>query len=106
MKRATLALPLVALCLASPVRADDDKEQKELTGVQVAEAIKPALVRVEYTLQFDAGEAPASMSSRWHRISQVIREERPLEADGYLISPTRIVTPAAARRAVNASSPS
>lgn len=65
--------------------------------------LAPSLVRVEYTLQYDKSDAPrgAGVSQRcptcgrYHvgdELATYLREERPLEAPGFLIAPTRVVT--------------
>ncbi len=53
--------------------------------VAIADRLADSLVRVEYTLQYDKGESP-------RRGAQNVREERPLEAAGFLLSPTQVVS--------------
>jgi len=64
--------------------------------------LAPSMVRVEYTLQFDGGEEPEigagsgfpqSGSYYYGGGNQYVEEERPIEVAGYLVSPTRVVTP-------------
>ena len=56
----------------------------------VAAAVAAGLVRVEYTLQFDKGEVPPS---RWGNDgATVIRDERPMEYPGFLLSATQVLT--------------
>jgi serine protease Do len=98
------ALTLAALAVLSPARAQtamsapaDEKPgaekaaasgpSDEKPGVEeklsIAEAIAPSLVRVEFTLQYDKGETPSEA---------LISEERPWEADGFVLTPTKVVT--------------
>ncbi|MBN2514359.1 MAG: hypothetical protein JXB18_15575, partial [Sedimentisphaerales bacterium] len=66
--------------------------------------IQPSLVRVEYTLRFDKGEAPEV--SGWGQrcpscgqihgygdVSHLIRQERPLEVAGFVLSADKVITP-------------
>jgi hypothetical protein len=67
-----------------------------------AAAVAPSLVRVEYALRYDKGEDPRSAG--WTRtacpigkqsglpVESAIKEERPLEVEGFLVSPTQVVT--------------
>lgn len=69
----------------------------------VAEAVAPSLVRVEYTLQHDKGDAPKNCGwaercpncGRFHSVNleNYISEERPLEMAGFLLEPTRVLAP-------------
>ena len=70
--------------------------------VALLDRLSPSLVRVEYTLQYDKGEAPAVRGciercpncGNYHLNSadDVVRDERPLEAAGFLLSPTQVLT--------------
>ncbi|MEN6306200.1 MAG: PDZ domain-containing protein [Anaerohalosphaeraceae bacterium] len=66
--------------------------------------VQPSLVRVEYTLRFDKGDAPEVVG--WGQrcpscgqihgygdASQLIRQERPLEVAGFVLAADRVVTP-------------
>jgi hypothetical protein len=68
-----------------------------------AAAVAPSLVRVEYTLRYDKGEEPrgaglAHGGGGGMRLpfgmmaGSVLMEERPLELEGFLVSPTQVVT--------------
>lgn len=67
----------------------------------VSEAVRPSLVRVEYTLQYADGESPAlaGWSTRCPSCGQYhgietdsdIKQERPTQANGYLITPTLVL---------------
>lgn len=70
--------------------------------VAMAESLRGSLVRVEYTLRYDKGQAPngAGMMGRCPSCGEyhietgddAVKEERPLEAAGYLIAPDRVLT--------------
>lgn len=75
----------------------------EARHAAIAEALAPSLVQVEYTLQYDKGEPPRAVGwadrcpycGRYHAqtdFEELIREERPLQAVGFLVSPKQIVT--------------
>ncbi len=67
-----------------------------------AERLLPSLVGVEYTLKYDSGQPPRTPGwaercpscGRYHIQPgrEYVDDERPMEAAGYLISPTRVVT--------------
>lgn len=76
----------------------------EAAPAKVAEiiaAVAPSLLRVEFELQFDKGDAPTgaidhdpgSRTHANHTLAEVIREERPLEDAGYLVSPDTVIIP-------------
>ena len=84
--RAMAILTLVPLamlaCLAAsgcggPAAAD--------RSLAVAEAVAPSVVRVQLTLRYDKGEDPGNWGS------EPLREERPLEIPGFVVSPTQVV---------------
>jgi len=91
----------VAMSLVSAVAAE-----KDTIGIadqnHIADRLAPSLVRVEFSLQYDKGEAPAVRGctrpcpecGRFHinDVEQLIREERPHETAGFLVAPTRLVT--------------
>jgi len=96
----------VAALMAAPAAwawAGDDEGPSVESKRAIARALKPSLARVEYTLQFDKGEAPqmsgwegAGMRYGGYRRGSwpsVITEERPLEVAAFVLSPTRVVTP-------------
>lgn len=88
---------LTAALLTTPALAGD-APSKGLEPAELIAKVKPALVQVEYTLQFDKGEAPRPLNSRWARwgargnASQVVKQERPLQTSGYLLNGTTVVT--------------
>ena len=72
---------------------------------KIAERLSGSLVRVEFTLQYDKGESPETFDPMsmwrqyvedpegvaWESFGQLIREERPAERGGFLISPTEVI---------------
>ena len=68
----------------------------------VADVVRPSLVEVRYTLRFDKGEAPTGGGwgercpncGRHHgdHLESFVKEERPLETAGFLLSPTNVLT--------------
>src|SRR5437773_4308040 len=90
--------------VADPGRAElPDKLKLELQpAALVAKAIAPSLVRVEYMLQYDKGQIPRGLSwgercpncGQIHgsNLDEFVRDERPLETVGFLLSPTTVVT--------------
>lgn len=68
---------------AMPLLAAEEKETDIKDLAAVADAVKPSLVKVEYTLQYDKGEAPPGY--------YVIAEERPMELAGYLVAATQVI---------------
>ena len=73
-----------------------EKKAEDLSpagDVAIAKALASSVVCVEYTVQYDKGEAP-----RWGGgygsigPQRSLEEERPMEVAGFVLSPTRIVT--------------
>ena len=72
-----------------------------LKPAEILAGIAPSMVRVEFELQFDKGDAPTgaidhdpgSRTHANHSLADVIREERPLEDSGYLVAPDLVVIP-------------
>ena len=75
---AGLALLVAAGC------ADARKTELEKQAA-LGKRLAASLVRVQYTLRYDRGEAPEAGE-------QALEEERPLEDAGFLVSPTEVVT--------------
>ena len=70
---------------------DDEPSLDELLAV--ADAVRPGLVQVEYTLQYDKGEPPEFYGGTQSGYGAgVIEQERPLEFNGFLISPTTVLS--------------
>lgn len=59
--------------------------------VDLAKRVQPALVRVEWTLKYDRSEPP-QVEGMWAHSGNVIDEERPYEAAGYLVGPALVMT--------------
>jgi serine protease Do len=69
---------------------------------KLAEAVAPSLVRVEYTLQYDQGVAPTAAGwstkcpncGQYHgnEVGDVVKEDRPFEASGFLVADDLVVT--------------
>lgn len=88
---------------AAAAIVDDDPAPADLA--KLADTLKDSFVRVEWTGQYDKGEAPSSSWSAWRggtrsgessrqseSWEQLIRDERPLERSGMVLSPTRVLT--------------
>ncbi len=102
--RTLLALPVVLVSTVAAVPAAD-KPITPAEHVAAADAVKPSLVRVEYTLRYDKGEAPAfsgGWPAEWPRLwryrypwnsgEEYVAQERPYETAGFLLSPRRVMT--------------
>src|SRR5687768_2519729 len=91
---ALFRIGLVSLCATSIATAEDP--------VAVAEAVAPSLVKVEFHLQYDKGEAPPAQGwsercpncGQFHASdsSEVVEQERPIEVAGFVLSPTQVLT--------------
>lgn len=65
--------------------------------------IRPSLVRVEYTLRYDKGQAPVLRGAyercpncgnyHWQGADDYVDQERPMEISGFLVAPDRVVSP-------------
>lgn len=107
---------LTGLAAAADESATKAAEKEEpatpAENLAIAEAVAPSLVRVEYTLQHDKGESPgldagslpfspfaglpfSSFAGGYGRFGTelVITQERPLEKPGFLLSPTKVISP-------------
>lgn len=78
-------------------------ENKSQQSLAIAQAVLPSLVRVEYTVQFDKGDAPeaAGWSQRCPSCGQfhgntsaesLVTEDRPMEIAGFLVEPHTVIT--------------
>jgi len=95
-----LRRPILMLVLGAGLRLGAEEALAPEVHARMAEALAPSLVRVEYTLQYDKGEPPKGVRGgercpncgRYHGQSaeDLIRDERPLETSGFLLSPTRV----------------
>jgi hypothetical protein len=113
LRRFLMGATIVAALVRPPMAlgADDDKPKPEQIAA-IADRLAPSLVRVEIVAKYDKGEAPSAGSDRWgdyfravqagagensvfapeDNWEQCIKEERPSERGGYLVSPTRVYT--------------
>ncbi|KKL18534.1 hypothetical protein LCGC14_2474570, partial [marine sediment metagenome] len=103
MKQASvLIMTWMMLLLVLPLFAEDasDKEkpveEEALTSkdyLDIAEKLRPSLVVVEYTLKYDKGEAPSYGGYRRSGgFGDLVKQERPLEIDGLLLSDTEVIS--------------
>ena len=105
MNRGWLCMIVAGMLLAAGPGISQAQEKKDTATtapaarLAIADPASTGLVVVEYTLQFDKGKAPAG---RVRGVDSVIREERPLEVEGWLVGPTEVVT--ATRRSTRGSS--
>lgn len=102
------ALLLCTFCVAASTASDsaasaDTARPMSERLLQAAEALKPGLVIVEYHLRYDKGQPPEGIAGgyepvrrgtmRWRdRSEDLVREKRPLEVEGFLVSPDTVVT--------------
>ena len=103
MRMRLLLVPVPALLLLGPwLAAAEPPAPAPAELAAVADAAAPSLVRVEYTLRYDKGEEPRVEGADAHgspygggmgRAAELIDEERPLELQGFLISPTQVIAP-------------
>ena len=90
MKKSILTVLIVMVSFASLHGAD--KKAKPSTDAQKAEIVKlllPGIVHIEYTLRYDKGQEP--QAGGWGNYGKYIREERPLEAAGLLLSENKVL---------------
>jgi hypothetical protein len=90
-------------CIAAAAQAAESTTLHPQQYAALIDAARPALVRVEYTLRYDKGDEPeaAGWSERCPNCgqfhsgfygSQLVRDKRPYEASGFLLSPTQVLT--------------
>lgn len=97
-RTALIGLAFSLFCGVAPLRAADATASKP---AEIIAAVAPSLVRVEFELQFDKGDAPTgamdhdpgSRTRANHSLADVIRQERPLEDTGYLVAADTVVIP-------------
>ena len=89
----TLIVAGLMLMAAPRLLAQETKPAESIEKQEAAiKAVDPALVVVEYTLQYDKGEAPVGGDRRGGNLVETIREERPLEMAGVLVDATHVAT--------------
>jgi len=99
-QRTCVCVILAILTTAAPAA---DKPLSVKDRLALAEAMKPSLAQVEFTLRFDKGEAPRGSGwaercancGSYHGVSLDgrVQEERPYEAPAFILSPTEVLTP-------------
>lgn len=90
---------LVWLC-AFAVRGLAAEEAGGSSASRIVSRLSPGLVRVEYRLQFDKGDAPVGVigdelraeHNRRGLLAALVEEDRPAEAAGFLVAPDEVVT--------------
>ncbi len=101
-----VAMLIGLLTMISTVIAADSCKDDALdtiaTKLAIIEKMQPSTVRVEYTLKFDKGEAPDGSRGGSFGFSfsdyfssdyeQLIKDQRPAESGGWLLSPTKVLT--------------
>lgn len=91
------SVALMAFPLSDPTSATGADEEVEL-----ARSVQNGLVRVEYTIQYDKGDAPRGTGwdsrcpncGRYHgadSASKLVEEERPFELGGYLVTDREVM---------------
>ena len=88
-------LLLLLLALALPLAAAPSSKDP----ARWIAAVSPGLMQVEFTLQFDRGDAPhgildqdpRSTGPRANSLADLVADERPLETTGFLVGPTTVV---------------
>ena len=95
-------LLLLAVAGCGGVMAGAGKDAGASAEAKAAAAVAPSLVRVQYDLRYDKGEEPHAAG--WTRggcpvgrrsglsADAAVKEERPLELEGFLVAPTKVVT--------------
>ena len=88
------ALAVLTLALPAFPQADEKKPDPLEKQQAAIKAVQPALVIVEYTLQYDKGQAPGGSAGRYRNsaYADIIKEERPLEQSGVLVDDTHVAT--------------
>lgn len=92
----------VLLTFSSGVFAQTPAKPTPEKQAQLISTLAPSLVRVEYTLQFDQGEAPygSGWATRCPNCGQyhgedtdgLVPEERPAQLPGFLIAPDQVIS--------------
>ncbi|HBC85816.1 MAG TPA: hypothetical protein DCZ94_02555 [Lentisphaeria bacterium] len=92
---------LAAFTTSSQEEMAKTETKPEINIKKVVEAVIPCTVHVEYYFKFDKGEEPiiagyrCSSCSKFHgtNAGEYVRENRPLEVPGYMISDTELISP-------------
>jgi hypothetical protein len=94
MRRMMLvAIPWMLMAAVATAQQREDPKAEIASEKQVAllTAARDSFVIVEYTLQYDKGEAPHGQFSG-EDVETIVREERPYERPGILVDATHVVT--------------
>ncbi|MFC1497980.1 PDZ domain-containing protein [Verrucomicrobiota bacterium] len=98
---------MAAFCVVAVLAAAEEKQDLENIGIdqqiKIIEAATPGLVIVEYDLRYDKGQPPSGADVSYmcpncgrphtRRVGeQLIKDERPLEEAGFLVSQTTVMT--------------
>jgi serine protease Do len=78
--------------LAQDVDTSDEEGITDVQQLAIAEAVKPSLVIVEYTLKYDKGEDPVAYGTNSGYFSRFIIQERPFEVPGCLLDDSTVMT--------------
>src|SRR5512138_707380 len=103
IKRSGWILAVTAI-LAATVYAAEEPKLTAAESAAIAKSAAAGLVRVEYTLRFDKGQAPVIVGwgkrcpycGEIHNLgngAEFVEQERPLEIPGYVIGPREVITP-------------
>lgn len=83
-------------------KTDKDEKDKDIVkeAVKILGKIKPSLVKVQYFLKYDKGQAPVIVGyrcgncNRFHgsNAEEYIKEDRPVEVPGYLTARNKVIS--------------
>ncbi len=87
---------LLFICAPAPAHEDEDDKLTPQDKQAICEKLAPSLVRVEYFLKYDKGEAPGAHTGsysffdirayrNYSDAETLIKEERPLEVPGFVV---------------------
>ena len=102
-KKGVHSMGLVVVLATSLWAADKKPDLTPAKQMEIVRAVSPSLVTVEYRLKYDKSQAPKGGEvtylcpncSRPHtrRVGEeLVKEERPLEEAGFLVSPMMVVS--------------
>jgi hypothetical protein len=102
MGKNLIALFVIVFLSAATVLSQEEKERHDEVDIRkLVEAVAQSTVHVEYYLKYDRGEEPViagyrcANCNRFHgtNAGEYVKENRPFEVPGYLISDTELVSP-------------
>ena len=93
MRTFPILLAMLLTVALGPTALHAAEDDEGLDHRELIESIRDSQVLVEWTLKFDQGDPPMVVTS-WGRRGgeRFIREQRPVEQPGYVLSPRTIVT--------------